>query len=83
MTIRHDKIKNGDRLCILNGSDEAIEKWIKAVSEKANTKLDCCRDNGHVYVFHMGNTAYRERAIKAINSLKTNRLGVTISCRYV
>jgi hypothetical protein len=76
------KLKKGECVCIVKGSSEAIDRWVKILNEKANAEVNWHRSNGHAYIMHIGDKASRERTMKAINSLKNNNFGVVITCLY-
>ena len=61
--------KKGEAIVAVTGSSNAVERWVKSIAKKANTKVDWHYVGCIAQVLHLGNNASRERAVKAIEKL--------------
>jgi len=62
--------QKGEGLCIVNGSSNAVERWVQAITKKADARVDWHYSGGRANVLHLGNEASRERALAAVNELE-------------
>jgi hypothetical protein len=62
--------KNGEGVCILAGSSNAVERWVQSVAKKANAQVDWHYSGGRANVLHLGDADSRQRVFNAIEELK-------------
>jgi len=62
--------KKGKGVCIVDGSSNAVERWVRRVAEKAKTKVDWHYSGGRANVLHLGNKASRQRVLEVIEELE-------------
>jgi hypothetical protein len=65
-----DIFKKGEGVCVLDGSSNAVERWVKAVAAKANAKVDWHYSGGRANVLHLGDAESRQRVLNAIHELE-------------
>jgi len=61
--------KHGQPVLAMVGSSNAIERWVKAVAEKANARVDWHYSGGIAQVLHLGNKESRRRVEAAVDEL--------------
>lgn len=71
--------KKGEGVCVLDGSSNAVERWVKKVAKKANAKVDWHYSGGRANVLHLGDAASRQRVLNAISELKSELEGTIVS----
>lgn len=74
-----DIFKNGEGVCVLDGSSNAIERWVKSVAKKADAKVDWHYSGGRANVLHLGDDASRQRVFNAIEELKEELDGTILN----
>lgn len=62
--------ENGKGVCVIAGSANALERWVRAVAKIANAKLDWHYSGGRGNVLHLGDADSRQRVFNAIEELK-------------
>ena len=62
--------KHGDGVCVVDGSSNAVERWVQAVAKKANARVDWHHSGGRANVLHLGDDESRQRVLDAISELK-------------
>lgn len=62
--------QKGSGVCVLTGSSNALERWVRAVAEKADAQMDWHFSGGRANVLHLGDDESRKRAMEAIEELK-------------
>lgn len=65
-----DIFKNGKGVCVLDGSSNAVERWVQAVAKKADAQVDWHYSGGRANVLHLGDDESRQRVLNAIEELK-------------
>src|SRR3990167_1053005 len=65
-----DIFKKGRGVCVLDGSSNAVERWVKAVAAKANAQVDWHYSGGRANVLHLGDDESRQRVLNTINKLE-------------
>lgn len=71
--------KNGQGVCVLDGSSNAIERWVQSIAKKADAQVDWHYSGGLANVLHLGDEASRERVFAAINEFKSELDGTVLS----
>ncbi len=61
---------NGKIVCVVDGRSNAVERWVKAVAQESNARVDWHYCGGRAHVLHLGNEQSRERVMAAIENLK-------------
>ena len=61
--------EDGELVCMLEGSSNRVERWVKSVAEKAKAQVDWHYAGGRAMVLHLGDTASRKRTLEAIGEL--------------
>ena len=74
-----DIFKNGKGVCVLDGSSNAVERWVQAVAKKADAKVDWHYSGGRANVLHLGDKASRQRVLNAIKELEGELKGHILS----
>jgi hypothetical protein len=62
--------QKGEGLCIVDGSSNAVERWVQAIAKKADAHVDWHYCGGRANVLHLGDQASRERALAAVQELE-------------
>lgn len=70
---------HGEGVCVVDGSSNAVERWVKAVAKKANAKVDWHYSGGLANVLHLGDEESRQRVMSAIHELKDELKGTMLS----
>ncbi len=71
--------KHGKGICVVDGSSNAVERWVKAVAKKAKAQVDWHYSGGRANVLHLGNDESRQRVINAIHELEGELKGTILS----
>jgi len=71
--------KKGKGVCIVDGSSNAVERWVKSVAKKANAKVDWHYSGGRAKVLHLGDEASCQRVLNAISKLEGELKGRILS----
>ena len=61
--------EEGELVCMLEGSSNRVERWVKRVAKKAKAQVDWHYAGGRAMVLHLGDTASRYRTMAAIKEL--------------
>ena len=64
-----DIFKHGTGLCVVDGSSNAVERWVQAIAQKAGAQVDWHYSGGRASVLHLGDDASRERVLVAMMQL--------------
>jgi hypothetical protein len=65
----------GEPIVLIDGSSNAVERWVKAVAAEANARLDWHYSGGMAQVLHLGDAESRARADAAITRLESSLSG--------
>jgi hypothetical protein len=71
--------KKGDGVCVVDGSSNAVERWVQKVAKKANAKVDWHYSGGRANVLHLGDAESRQRVLNAISELEGELKGTILS----
>ncbi len=71
--------KNGKGVCVIDGSSNAVERWVQLVAKKANAKVDWHYSGGRANVLHLGDEKSRYRVLIAIVELEDTLKGRILS----
>ena len=71
--------KDGKGVCIVEGSSDSVELWVRLIAQRADARVDWHFNHGKASVLHLGDDASRQRVIDTINKLKNNLRGTVIS----
>jgi len=63
---------------LIEGSSNAVEKWVRAVAKKAKAKVDWHYSGGVAQVLYLGNADDRARIEKAITALTPTLKGTIL-----
>ena len=74
-----DIFKKGRGVCVLDGSSNAVERWVKSVATKADAKVDWHYSGGRANVLHLGDAESRQRVLNAIDELEGELDGTILS----
>lgn len=74
-----DIFENGRGVCVVDGSSNAVERWVQAVAKKADAQVDWHYSGGRANVLHLGDDASRERVLSAIQELEPELKGTILS----
>ena len=74
-----DIFKKGRGVCVVDGSSNAVERWVQSVAKKANAQVDWHYSGGRANVLHLGDDASRQRVLNAINELEGKLKGRILS----
>jgi hypothetical protein len=73
-----DIFKKGKGVCVVDGSSNAVERWVQMVAKKANAQVDWYYSGGRANVLHLGDEASRQRVLNAIEELKGKLQGTIL-----
>lgn len=73
-----DIFKKGRGVCVVDGSSNAVERWVQSVAKKANAQVDWHYSGGLANVLHLGDDASRKRVLNAINELEGELKGTIL-----
>lgn len=62
--------KNGETVVILDGSSNAVERWVQSVAKQANARVDWHYFGGRANVLHLGDADSRQRVLATIRELE-------------
>lgn len=71
--------KNGQGVCVLDGSSNAVERWVQKVAKTANAQVDWHYSGGCANVLHLGDVESRQRVLQVINDLEGELDGTILS----
>ncbi|MFA6458978.1 MAG: hypothetical protein WCV79_01090 [Candidatus Paceibacterota bacterium] len=71
--------KKGHGVCVVDGSSNAVERWVRSVAKKAKARVDWHYCGGRANVLHLGDSKSRERVLQAIEELKGSLKGRILS----
>jgi len=71
--------KKGKGVCVVDGSSNAVERWVQSVAKKADAKVDWHYSGGRANVLHLGDEASRQRVLNAISELEGELKGRILS----
>lgn len=71
--------RKGTGVCIVDGSSDAVERWVKKVAKKAKAQVDWHYSGGRANVLHLGDDESRQRVLNAISELKDELKGTILS----
>lgn len=71
--------KKGKGVCVVDGSSNAVERWVKKVAKKANAQVDWHYSGGRANVLHLGDDESRQRVLSAISELEGELKGTILS----
>ncbi len=71
--------KKGEGVCVVDGSSNAVECWVKKIARKANAQIDWHYSGGRANVLHLGDAASRQRVLNAISELEGELEGTILS----
>ncbi|MFA6278925.1 MAG: hypothetical protein WCS97_02540 [Candidatus Paceibacterota bacterium] len=71
--------KKGKGVCVVDGSSNAVERWVQSIAKKANAQVDWHYSGGRANVLHLGDAKSRERVLNSINELKDELEGRILS----
>jgi hypothetical protein len=61
--------EDGEIVCMLEGSSNRVENWVRSVAEKAKAQVDWHYAGGRAMILHLGDKASRKRTMEAISEL--------------
>ena len=67
--------KLGHSIAAVDGSANAVERWVKAVAKKARSRVDWHYSGGIANVLHLGDMVSRGRVVNAIKELEPSLRG--------
>lgn len=71
--------QKGEGVCVVDGSSNAVERWVQAVARKASARVDWHYSGGRANVLHLGDAASLQRVFNAIHELKSELKGRILS----
>ncbi|MCR4322642.1 MAG: hypothetical protein NUV61_00965 [Candidatus Azambacteria bacterium] len=74
-----DIFEKGRGVCVVDGSSNAVERWVQSIAKKANTRVDWHYSGGRANVLHLGDDASHQRVLNAIHELKSELKGRILS----
>jgi hypothetical protein len=69
----------GEGVCVVDGSSNAVERWVQAVAKRAKAQVDWHYSGGRANVLHLGDDASRQRVLGVINELEGELEGRILS----
>ncbi|MFZ2484420.1 MAG: hypothetical protein WAX80_01525 [Minisyncoccia bacterium] len=70
---------SGRGVCVIDGKSIAIERFVRAVAEKANARVDWHYSGGRGNVLHLGDDESRQRVLQSIDELESSLEGRILS----
>ena len=67
--------KHGTTVAMLDGSSNAVERWVKSVAAKAQAQVDWHYAGGRAMVLHLGDVESLYRTLDAIKELRPTLKG--------
>jgi hypothetical protein len=74
-----DIFKNGQGICVVDGSSNAVERWVQQVAKAANAQVDWHYSGGRANVLHLGDEESRLRVLQVISNLESELDGSLLS----
>ncbi len=74
-----DIFKNGRGVCVVDGSSNAVERWVQAVAKQADALVDWHYSGGRANVLHLGDDASCARVLGVIKELEGELDGTILS----
>lgn len=71
--------EKGKGVCVVSGSSNAVERWVKKIAKKADAKVDWHYSGGLANVLHLGDGESRQRVLNAISELEGELEGTILS----
>lgn len=71
----HEIFEQGKPIALIDGSSNAVERWVKAVAVKADARLDWHYSGGVAQVLHLGDAESWARTEAAIDLLESSLNG--------
>ncbi len=71
--------KFGKGVCVLDGSSNAVERWVRSVAKRAHARVDWHYSGGRANVLHLGFSMSRQRVLNAIYELEGELNGRILS----
>ena len=62
-----DIFKKGRGVCVVDGSPNAVERWVQSIAKKASAQVDWHYSGGRANVLHLRDGKKRQRGLNAIN----------------
>lgn len=69
MPCNKDVFEQGEPIALLDGSSNALERWVQAVAKRAKASVDWHYSGGVGQMLHLGDEASRARVEKAIDEI--------------
>ncbi len=70
--------RKGQAVAAINGSSNAVERWVKAVAKKARARVDWHYSGGIAQVLHLGDRESRARVYAAMRELEPKLKGTLL-----
>ncbi len=74
-----DIFNKGQGVCVVDGSSNAVERWVQSVAKKANAQVDWHYSGGRANVLHLGDDDSRQLVLNAIDELEGDLDGSILS----
>lgn len=71
--------KSGQGVCVVDGSSNAVDRWVQSVAKKADAQVDWHYSGGRANVLHLGDDESRQRVLNAISELEGELNGKILS----
>lgn len=71
--------EHGEGVCVVNGSSNAVERWVQSVAKKTEAQVDWHYSGGRANVLHLGDDESRQRVLNAISELAGELDGTILS----
>lgn len=71
--------EKGKGVCVLDGSSNAVERWVQKIAKAANAQVDWHYSGGRANVLHLGDDESRQRVLQAIKDLQSELKGTILS----
>lgn len=76
---KRDIFEKGRGVCVIDGSSNAVERWVQSVAKKANAQVDWHYSGGRANVLHLGDDASRQRVLNVIHELEGELNGTILN----
>ncbi len=70
--------RKGQTVAAIDGSSNAVERWVKAVAKKASARVDWHYSGGIAQVLHLGDRESRARVYAALEELRHTLKGTIL-----
>lgn len=67
--------KHGSHVGTVDGSSNAVEKWVKTIAKESNARVDWHYIGGRANVLHLGNKEDRKRVLETMHKLVSSLKG--------